>query len=535
MLNYEMYTIWDIHTDEDKEELIRYLHTDDDSMDTSQSYRILQDILKRLTDFSAVIEEYYVDKIYRDSYYYYYSAKHFNFDRNCKRVTLFSMCFENQGKTFHDYSKEDLQEHFLGSIVIRPIPGHIVGRTLLNPDCFFDRNLTGYIRLARFEMTVLGKELSVDAFPYSMQDGETTSCAETSLLNLLEYYCQSYPEYRSFLPSDITKIVSNHLYERVLPTKGLTFDMISRVLCEAGFNPVVYSTKNMDAFILKRMICNYIESGIPLIIGVDIPSVKAQSHAMVMIGHVLSSATAFQCKTLTLNKTGENFYVYDTTDSIDTFIVMDDNAAPYQVMKMRIEYEDKKKDRLMIGKYKINTVIVPLYKRMILEAVNAFDVFMNVLSNEPLRMNSITELYREENLINEYPSEFKSLGTDGNPFVVRMYMASSKTFSRFRDQQFFFEKRTRTQYIYNTVPFPKFVWVCEISTQQLYEDHKIIGEMIVDATSSPEIKLESFILAHYPYVFVENNVYSENGMKSFDPEWKTYDLFNQNLKAFHET
>ena len=31
---------------------------------------------------------------------------------------------------------------------------------------------------------------------------------------------------------------------------------------------------------------------------------------------------------------------------------------------------------------------------------------------------------------------------------------------------------------------PKFIWVCEISTIELYKENKIIGEIIFDATAN---------------------------------------------------
>lgn len=40
-----------------------------------------------------------------------------------------------------------------------------------------------------------------------MQDGETTTCAEVTILNLMDYFGKKYCEYRSILPSDIVSIV----------------------------------------------------------------------------------------------------------------------------------------------------------------------------------------------------------------------------------------------------------------------------------------------------------------------------------------
>lgn len=47
-------------------------------------------------DLFCVIEYPYVDKVYRDSYYHYYSSKHYTYQRDCIRVSLFN------GEISHD-------------------------------------------------------------------------------------------------------------------------------------------------------------------------------------------------------------------------------------------------------------------------------------------------------------------------------------------------------------------------------------------------------------------------------------------------
>lgn len=41
------------------------------------------------SDVKLVIETDYVDKVYRDSYYQYYSSKQLEYNRNCVRISLF--------------------------------------------------------------------------------------------------------------------------------------------------------------------------------------------------------------------------------------------------------------------------------------------------------------------------------------------------------------------------------------------------------------------------------------------------------------
>lgn len=70
-----------------------------------------------------------------------------------------------------------------------------------------------------------------------MQDLATTTCAETMLIGLMEYYNNEYSDYSRLYPSDIKRIARDSGYERTLPSKGLSYEMISKILSCAGFEP----------------------------------------------------------------------------------------------------------------------------------------------------------------------------------------------------------------------------------------------------------------------------------------------------------
>ena len=153
------------------------------------SYKILYLLLKNILPLTVLVEEKYIDKIYRDSYYMHFSCKHGEYSRFCKRLFVFSgNIFEKLDcYNFCDLSTKKLQDNFVGTIVIRPLRGGKIGRCLLNPHFLLkDKNI--YLRYARYSATVYGKRLQINAFPFSMQDGETTTCAEVTILNLMDYF-----------------------------------------------------------------------------------------------------------------------------------------------------------------------------------------------------------------------------------------------------------------------------------------------------------------------------------------------------------
>lgn len=104
-----------------------------------------------------------------------------------------------------------------------------------------------------------------------MQDGETVTCAEVTLINLFDYFSAQYTEYRYLRPSEIQRIVSAHSFERILPSKGLNYEMLSKVLSDQGFEPKLYMSKQKHAtWDIRRCLSRYVESGIPVAVELKI-------------------------------------------------------------------------------------------------------------------------------------------------------------------------------------------------------------------------------------------------------------------------
>ena len=58
--------------------------------------------------------------------------------------------------------------------------------------------------------------------------------------------------------------------------------------------------------------------------------------------------------------------------------------------------------------------------------------------------------------------------------------------------------------VYCEMPMPKFVWVCEISTPELFRVGKIAGEILFDATAN-RLDRMAFLSIHYPDFFLLND------------------------------
>lgn len=204
-----------------------------------------------------------------------------------------------------------MKRAFIGACVINPLIVGAIGRTLINPEIALDNQKRPvYLRVSDFEINVYGRALTVKAFPYRMQDEETMCCAEVTLLNLLEYYSNSYADYRTVVPSEIIENEQKHSYERVLPARGITYPVLTKVPSEFGFSPRLYNISAIDSYRysyvsqkdeLKRWLHYYIESGIPVAVNLTPINMAGTAHSIVCIGH---GKTKFELKKKHVRKDG---------------------------------------------------------------------------------------------------------------------------------------------------------------------------------------------------------------------------------------
>ena len=281
-----------------------------------KAVKILLDLLLD-KQFTAVVEENYVDRIYRDSYYTYYSKKHQDYSRHCKRVLIFDGKLKD---SFLNTPTTELQEKFKGCFIIRPLAVGKIGRSLLDP-FYFKSNLRGcHLRKTHYEITSFGKQLTISAFPFSMQDGETTTCAEVIILNILDYYSHRYPEYHFVLPNDIYQISQKLSYQRLIPSIGLQYELISKVFSETGFSPVIFNDKTNGIKDLKHIMYYYIESGIPVVIGLK--TERGQKHVVIGIGHGKSNKKLLYHNKYVFQNEESVVYVANTADSINDYCII---------------------------------------------------------------------------------------------------------------------------------------------------------------------------------------------------------------------
>jgi hypothetical protein len=429
------------------------------------NYPIKQHFDNLRDDCYLLAETHYVDKVFRDSYYHYYSSKHAGYRRDCIRISIFQGEI-NESDFRSKSTKEKLQDQYRGFIILRPTEPYLIGRSIISPKALKQDKFI--ICSTKSESTCNGVKLKLEGFPHSSQDTETISCAETTLWSIMEYFGSKYSDYRPALPSKIISTLDRVSYERQIPSKGLNVSQISYALKEFGFGTKIYSREQYGNDFESILSC-YVESGIPVITAVDNFRQKGQiGHAIICIGHELVepdhidkigyknfAAIAANEKIIqTIFSRGITIYDYDELKK--KFVFIDDNCPAYQ--KAELSRPCAHYNNTEWGKCEITYFIVPLYKRIYLEAYEAKNFLMNFL------------------LLGPYP-------LPGNQEVlIRFFLTSSRSFKDQLTENPSFSIDIKEKLL--ATPLPKFVWIAELSTRALMKQKKANGVILLDATEA---------------------------------------------------
>jgi len=413
---------------------------------------VIQHFVAPITDSIRYVVEYpYVDKVYRDSYYSYFSSKLSKYGRDCIRVSIFD---DNVGSAhfFTNDSHDDLMHNYRGFFVVRPTPPGIFGRTTIDKRALKQNDFL--ICETAFSTTCNGLKLSVSGFPYSSQDSETISCAETSLWATMEYFSNRYPKYASVLPSTIIETLKTLSFQRQLPSLGLSYIDLSYALKKYGFGTMVYD-KDVFGASFNSLLSIYVESGIPLIVAVT--NDGGINHAFICCGRE-------KLKKTHLDQADYEDGWIDFHDLKKQFVFVDDNHFPYQ--RAYLDEPCKYYNRDDWGKCRISHFIVPLYPKVYLDAFEARNYSVNVY----------------ERLI--------GAGND----VIRTMLSSSRSY---KDE--ILRNPDLTEELKEKIvgkPMPKFIWVCEISNKELLKKEKCFGTIVLDATEPNTKGLKPLIYCH---------------------------------------
>ena len=305
--------------------------------------------------------------------------------------------------------------------------------------------------------------------------------------------------------ADITKLAAPTTASEAtsLPagSEFLTSERMIRAIDEIGFQPLCFRGRNL----IGEAILPYVESGIPVIVGLN--NGGARGHAVAVVGRVFSKLSTPKNKAI---------------DYVSAYIVHDDQAGPYMLTPMmsglaankRFEAEDFIRHALNGKMTDLNmhdhaVFAVALMPRKVFSTAQAAEVTASNRIDAILKMMSRVrqDLATEQVSVNDRLMDELETAYDSDEVVLRTYLTSAAGYRRH------IARGTASEQLKDillSLHLPHFTWVTEISTTGSYNQQspglrRIYGHAVVDATSTGKDK-SGLLILHLPGIVVMNNV-----------------------------
>jgi hypothetical protein len=466
----------------------------------------LNKLIETLKDnLYVAIESPYVDKTYRDTYYKYYSSKLNPHYRDCIRLSFFDK--EIKWREIRMFPEEidkqskikNIMDHYLGFLVLRPTFPKIIGRNAISPKAKKVDNIL--CCQAKIGATVGSIKQKISAFPHASQDGQTMTCAETTIWSLMEYFGNKYPEYKPVLFSQINTIIHKFSYKRLLPSDGLTAEQITFTIRELGFGSVIYSKLRYEKarFQLDYIISSYVESGIPII---AIAKNKTIGHVLNIIGREMLNSENIAKRTPT-NTLGNGTPIIDFNKIKKKYVLMDDNYPPYQLTELKSPFKSYYTDKDWHD-CQITNIVVPLHSKIYLDVTRASMNFYNSFESKLIGIN------------------------DGEQRIVKIFLASSRSYKQY------IALNKNLHYLLKElilcILMPKFIWVAEVSKKDSFIEGMCNELYIQDATEPMENTAKNSIGNQSILAAYSNDKFFSNQFGEF----KEISIFASPFNAFEE-
>ena len=251
------------------------------SLESAQSW-CLTKYLSELKVQSYVVESDYTDAGYLLDYANYYSRCHSEYKRSTHRIHYFSLSSTALAQKLKESLEsgtfpQEVQTHYQGFVVVKPLPQTIIGRTCLRTYDEIDpksKRRRVYPLLRKYTASLFGIELEIESIAFQEQDKETAACATAAIWYALHGLPKKITTQEIPSPFEITNISSSTFIKRTVgdvarrfPTGGLGLEQIESYLRTLGLECIVCGIKTEELQEkLKDYLASYVQAGYPMII-----------------------------------------------------------------------------------------------------------------------------------------------------------------------------------------------------------------------------------------------------------------------------
>ncbi len=251
----------------------------------------LQRYLECLGARKILHESHYVDRDYIEDFSEFYSRSFQPRKNYCERLHFFkegdstieaSVKRVANGDASPEEIEADLSARYLGFVVVRPLEGCPIGRTVLRPKGDDPHRHITVIR--PYVAHVLGLALKVDSLAFQQQDRAVSACATTALWSAAQK-ASHQDEMTIATPAQITRCAGGAGLPigRLIPNEGLTPAQMCLAIAELGLSPLLRSNRD-DPIRFRLQMMAYLDSGIP-VIAIMKPPGGGEGHAVTVAGY----------------------------------------------------------------------------------------------------------------------------------------------------------------------------------------------------------------------------------------------------------
>ncbi|AJP42402.1 hypothetical protein EP12_00405 [Alteromonas australica] len=246
--------------------------------------------LDQLNAKTVICESDYVDREYLEDFSSYYVKCFSNYSSRCARLHFFSSEFSHENfrcllekrptnevkeNSSSIFTEQHLSDTYLGFVVIKPLPMTFIGRTCLKKYEYLNEIGKKFAISRKYKANLFGINLKVESVAFQEQDKVVAACATTALWTSLHASAKITDVKSIPSPSEITLNALSDLPLSIngFPNTGLTATEVIRALEKSKLKHHQVPIDHIDdeaPRLLFDAISSYIDSGIPLLLGVKV-------------------------------------------------------------------------------------------------------------------------------------------------------------------------------------------------------------------------------------------------------------------------
>lgn len=484
--------------------------------DEANRNRFVDGLMRTLREAGGVyyiLETAYIDRDFVRAYSSFFHRTHRPYPKHCSRLHVFTEDLTALESLSPAELAVELEKRakttYVGCVVLRPLENTPVSWALVSAPSF-ENDSTDILVRSDYTIHLLGAELVLTGIPVTEQDGRTGSCAQASIWAAARHmHNRRGDPWHSVV--DITNAALDPTDADIatsLPpgSAKLTRDAMVRAMKAIGLHPQVYTKEDEWFEKPHRIIARYLDSGIPVIVGMERPEKNSvNEHAVLAVGiegHRMPKSTD--------RKEGDNPEAAEpdatglslgptTSDFFTHLIVNDDQGGPYR--RLAVQATDRVPESYDWCLDDDVTFIMPTLPDTVFvraeraETIARLQIARVISEREDLIRSSDDE---PEEALGVDPDFYGSAGNAAENLVARTYLTQGWKYAH-RMLRNTAPDRLKSQLM--RLNLPRYVWVTEFSLPEDVVERapcvrRVRAHVVVDPTNGPH--WDSAIITHLP-------------------------------------